>query len=347
MKREKNKILVGVIGFGVVGKRRYKLLMENPVYEVVAICEPDNLTNAQDIRVPVYKNYEELVDSPVDAVVVCTPNNVSARIVISALRMGLHTFCEKPPGRSLAEVQEVVAEERKSPSSKLMYGFNHRYHEAVKEAKAIIESGRLGRVLSLKGVYGKSGGNNFDNAWRTKREIAGGGILLDQGIHMLDLFRYFCGDFTEYHSFVENLFWDHNVEDNVFAIMRNEQNQVAMIHSSATLWRHTFSMDITLAEGYLKLHGILSGTMSYGRESLIIGYRQFEDVTKAIGNPREEIIYFDRDNSWKEELDEFARCILEDRAVRMGNSTDALKAMEMVESIYKADKRWFSQWSPA
>ncbi len=340
----KDKIRIGIIGFGIVGQKRFKLLREHPSYEVVAICEPAELSELKEISLPVYRNYEEIFNNSLDAVVVSTPNNVSSEIVVSGLRKGLHVFCEKPPGRNLSEIQAVVDEEQKHPSLKLKYGFNHRYHEAIKEAKSIIDSKRLGYVLSLKGIYGKSGGKNFDNIWRTKRNIAGGGILLDQGIHMLDIFRYFCGDFTEYYSFVQNNFWNHDVEDNVFAIMKNSKDQVAMIHSSATLWKHTFSMDITLSEGYLKLYGILSGTMSYGRESLIIGYRQFEDETKAFGNPREEIIYFDRDNSWKEELDDFAECILEDKPVEAGNSSDALRSIEMVYSIYKADKSWSMKW---
>jgi predicted dehydrogenase len=103
-------------------------------------------------------------------------------------------------------------------------------------------------------------------------------------------------------------------------------------------------MDITLSEGYLKLYGILSGSMSYGRESLIIGYRQFEDETKDFGSPREEIMYFDRDNSWKEELDDFAKCILENKPIEMGSSIDALRSMEMVYSVYKADKAWSMKW---
>lgn len=340
----KDKIRIGIIGFGIVGQRRFKLLREHPSYEVVSICEPAELSALRDISLPVYKNYQEIFNNSLDAVVVSTPNNVSSEIVISSLKKELHVFCEKPPGRNLSEIKAVADEEQKHQSLKLKYGFNHRYHEAIKEAKSIIDSKRLGDVLSLKGIYGKSGGKNFDNIWRTKRNIAGGGILLDQGIHMLDIFRYFCGDFTEHYSFVQNHFWNHDVEDNVFAIMKNSKDQVAMIHSSATLWKHTFSMDITLSEGYLKLYGILSGTMSYGRESLIIGYRQFEDETKAFGNPREEIIYFDRDNSWKEELDDFAECILEDKPVEAGNSNDALRSMEMVYSIYKADKSWSMKW---
>ena len=341
----RNKIRIGIIGFGTVGKRRFELLIRDPNYEVAAVCDPADLNEFKNIAIPVYNDYKRLIEESLDAVVVSTPNNVSAEIVVSALKEGLHVFCEKPPGRNLTDVQAVIDEEKKHASLKLKYGFNHRYHESVREAKSIIDNKRLGDVLSIKGTYGKSGGKDFDSAWRTKRKIAGGGILLDQGIHMLDLFRWFCGEFFEYFSFIQNNFWEHDVEDNAFAIMKNAQSQVALIHSSATLWKHTFAMDITLTEGYLKLTGMLSGTMSYGREKLTVGYRQFEDEAKAMGNPREEIIYYDKDNSWKDELDEFARCILGDKPVVMGNSRDALKTMEMVYKIYKADREWSKRWN--
>jgi predicted dehydrogenase len=201
-----------------------------------------------------------------------------------------------------------------------------------------VESGEMGDVLWMRGVYGKAGGIGFAKGWRSDRETAGGGILLDQGIHMLDLFRYFCGDFGEVKSMVATSFWPIGVEDNAFALLRNHRGQIAMIHSSATQWRHTFLLETCLAGGLVTVSGILSSTRSYGfAERLIIARREFEDRATAFGNPRETITSFDRDRSWEREMEEFGRCILDGTPPVHGTTEDALKVMELVDRIYRGD----------
>jgi predicted dehydrogenase len=229
----------------------------------------------------------------------------------------------------------MQAAERDNPGTKLMFGFNHRYHPGVLRAKSIVDSRRLGKVVALRGLYGKSGGKNFANSWRNDFSISGGGILLDQGIHMLDLFNYFLGGFTSAKAFLSNEHWGFDVEDNAVIILKNKQNQMAMLHSSATFWKHMFQLNIILEEGYLKLEGLLSKTGSYGRETLIIGRRQFEDETEAVGNPSEETIYFDNDLSWELEVNRFIDYILNDKPVLESNSTDAFNAMELVHRCYR------------
>ena len=173
------------------------------------------------------------------------PNDVSPSVTTTAISKGLHVFCEKPPGRDLKDIIEIVRVEQQNPEIKLKYGFNHRYHDSVREALRICHSNELGNIINLRGVYGKSKIVSFDSTWRTKRAIAGGGILLDQGIHMLDLMRLFAGaEFTEVKSFLDNSVWKHDVEDNAYIIMRNSNNVYAMLHSTATQWRHRFRLEI-------------------------------------------------------------------------------------------------------
>ena len=224
--------------------------------------------------------------------------------------------------------------ERKNPGTKLMFGFNHRYHPGVMRAKSIVDSGRLGKIISMRGLYGKSGGKNFAHSWRNDFTISGGGILLDQGIHMLDLFNFFLGGFTSVKAFLSNGHWGFDVEDNAVVILKNEQNQMAMLHSSATFWKHMFQLNVIFEKGYLKLEGLLSKTGSYGRETLVIGHRQFEDESEALGNPSEETIYFDKDLSWELEVNRFVDYILNDKPVLESNSTDAYNAMELVHRGY-------------
>lgn len=334
-----DKIKTGIIGYGKVGKIRRKIIDKHPQMELIAINDKIK-PHDEEITCTFYKNYKDLLNQDLDAVFICTPNKFTPTIAVDALNKKKHVFCEKPPGRTVENVEKIIAAEKKNPNLKLKFGFNHRYHNGIMEAKSIVDSGRLGSILWIRGIYGKSGGVDFEKQWRSNKDIAGGGILLDQGIHMLDLFRFFCGDFDEVKSFVTSSYWNINVEDNVFAIFRNKKNQTAMIHSSSTQWKHMFRLELFMEMGYAIVTGILSSTKSYGQENLIVARRQFEDESFAMGNPREEIIYFGEDNSWKMEVDEFTDCIINDEQIINGTSKDALKVMEMIYRIYKADEKW-------
>ena len=178
------------------------------------------------------------------------------------------------------------------------------------EAKKLIDSGEMGKLLWLRGVYGKAGSIDYHKNWRNYQKYSGGGILIDQGIHMLDLMRYFSGqDFTHINSFVTTSFWDIEAEDNAFAIMQSDEKITAMLHSSATQWKHKFLLEMAFEEGYINLDGILSETRSYAPEKLIIGRREFEDITFAMGKPKENTIWFEYDDSWKIEINEFVEAL--------------------------------------
>ena len=151
---------------------------------------------------------------------------------------------------------------------------------------------------------------------------------------MLDLMIHFAGKFEDIQSSVQTQFWNIPVEDNVFAILKTGRGVVAMFHSSATQWRHKFTLDMCFEGGYINLEGILSSTRSYGDEILIIARKQFEDSAFAIGKPREERIFFDTDDSWKLELQDFIDAIKNKQPVRYGNSGDALAVLKTVEEIY-------------
>ena len=248
-----SKLRVGIAGYGVVGKRRRYFIDRNPRLRTTAVCDrtfPGDGVFEDGVRY--YTDYRRLLDEQLDVLFVCLTNDVAPEVTIAGLDRGLHVFCEKPPGRDLRDIVCVIRRERQHPGLKLKYGFNHRCHESVREALRIMESGDLGQVLNLRGVHGKSKLLAFDGSdWRTKRALAGGGILLDQGIHMVDMMRLFGGEFTEVHSFISNSYWRHDVEDNAYALMRTEDGVVAMLHSSATQWRHRFHLEIALTRGGL------------------------------------------------------------------------------------------------
>ena len=332
---------VGIAGYGVVGQRRGAHIDLRDDIHVLAVCDQKFDGNGVfEDGVRYWRDSEGLLSEDLDLLFVCLTNDVAADVTIAGLERGLHVFCEKPPGRDVEDIRRVIACERQYPNLRLKYGFNHRYHDSVREALRLVESGELGDVINLRGVYGKSKIINFQSDWRTKRAIAGGGILLDQGIHMVDLMRLFAGEFTHVHSFVSNDFWNHDVEDNAYALMRSESGAVAMLHSSATEWRHRFRLDITLERGALILSGILSGSKSYGEETLTVA-RVDEP---GDGNPQEEVIKYSEDPSWADEIAEFANAIADNQPIHHGTSLEALRTMELVYRIYGADPIWRDRW---
>ena len=330
---------VGIAGYGVVGRRRHKCVDQHPDMKMIAVCDKNLSVESRIVDgVKEYKNYKELLKEDLDLLLVCLTNEIAPEVTIAGLEKGLHVFCEKPPGRDVEDVYNVIAVENKHPDQKLMYGFNHRYHYSVVETLRIIKSKELGEVINLRGVYGKSQLVTFNQRdWRTKREIAGGGVLLDQGIHMVDLMRLFAGDFKEIYSFIENSHWSYDVEDNAYALMRTECGKVAMLNSSATQWRHRFHLDINLERGSLILGGILSSSKSYGAETLTVVQANPENDQ---GDPKEVTTRYNTDPSWYAEIEEFADCILNSRKITSGSSDDALQTMKLVYRIYHADKKW-------
>lgn len=337
------KLKVGIAGYGVVGKRRRIFIDQHPHLATVAVSDitfgGDGIA---DDGVLFFPDFKALYSQDIDILFVSLPNHLAAEATILGIEQGLHVFCEKPPGRTVEDIRKVLESEKLNPQVKLKYGFNHRYHSSVIEAKRIIDSGEFGKVINIRGVYGKSSVIPFSEGWRSERRYAGGGILLDQGIHMLDMILFFAGDFEEVKSFVSNDYWDHDVEDNAYAIMRNQSGCVAMIHSTATQWQHRFRLEVTLEEAQLELTGILSGSKSYGEEKLRCVPRK---DGSTVGSFTETATSYLEDNSWRDEVDEFADAVVNDKPIESGTSTDALKVMELVYKIYCADNKWQQQFN--
>jgi predicted dehydrogenase len=328
-------VRAGIVGYGYMGQIRRRNIADHPDLELAAVCDPFRPQVVNSLHVESFEKWEDLVSAKVDVVFVCTPNNLIPDVAVHALEKGRHVFCEKPPGRNLADIQRIRAAELANPACRLLFGFNHRHHPGITDAKAIIDSGALGEVLTLRGMYGKGGGYDYAQSWRNDPAVGGGGILLDQGIHMLDLFRLFVGEFEEVVGMRGIMAFDIPVEDNAFVLLRTACGQIAHLHSSATCWKHTFRLEIGCEKGYMVISGLLSKTGSYGRETLVVGRRPAPGERTAIGNPREETIYYDDDPSWDIEVAHFVECIRQDKPVEKGTSLDALRVMEIVDQVYR------------
>ena len=335
-----NKILkVGIAGYGIVGKRRKFFIEKNSNMKVIAISDISYKKKSfQKDNIIFLKDYNDIFKLKLDVLFVCLPNRYASEATILGLKNNLHVFCEKPPGRTVNDIKKVIRVENKKPKLKLKYGFNHRYHDATIELEKMIKSKKYGKIINFRGVYGKSKIVSFaPSDWRSKKIEAGGGILLDQGIHMLDLINNLSDGFEKIHSFVSNKFWNYDVEDNAYAILQDKKGVVAMIHSTATQWQHKFRLEISLEKALIELTGILSSSKSYGKEKLKIIKRnkigQNKDTNEIIKNYR-------HDKSWKREIDEFCDLILNNKKVVIGSSKDALQVMELIYKIYDADNTW-------
>ena len=329
-------IRVAIIGLGVVGKKRKFFIEKNKNYKLVAASDIRFKKDFSRNGVKYFKNYQDILKLRyIDAIFVTLPNYLSAKVTKEALRKKIHVFCEKPPAKNYNELSKV--QKYLKSSLILKYGFNHRYHGSIKLAKQFIDKKKLGKILNVRGLYGKSKILTYTKTdWRSKKKYAGGGILTDQGIHMLDIMRLFCGDFIEIKSLVSNKFWNYDVEDDVFAIMRTKNNILASLHSTAVQWEHKFRLEISLEKGSIICNGILSGSKTYGRESINI---KMNNNKYQLRNYKQEKYTFSKDNSWKEEIDEFANLVKNKSPVKIGNLKDALKVMKMINLIYKNDKK--------
>ena len=327
-------INVGIIGFGKMGRIRYETISQNGHGRVVAIADPGKCPELPDMCL--YQSAEELIGDPkVEALFICTPNYLNKPLTVQALRSGKHVFCEKPPAFNAREMEEIIQVEQLAGGKRLMYGFNHRHHDSIRKAKELVDSGVYGRILWMRGRYGKSVDPSFYSNWRSKRELAGGGIMMDQGIHMLDLFLMMAGDFDEVQAFVSNLYWKLDVEDNVFATFRSREGLVASLHSTMTQWRHLFSLEIFLEKGYIVINGLLTDSGTYGEEAMTVAKNR--TAAPAATWRDEEHFRFDVDNSWRYEVQHFFEAIQQGTPIKIGSSQDALKVMRLIDRIYEND----------
>lgn len=330
-------VKVAIIGMGRMGKTRYCAMLKHGGYKIVSLCDtnPQNLIAYENVNK--FLDWKKCIDeSDAEAVVVCTYNAVIPDIVCYALQRGCAVFSEKPPGRNLHDVLRIEEAYHKANRKILKFGFNHRYHYSVIEARALVDSHILGEVVCARGVYGKAGSMTFAEEWRNQAEISGGGIMLDQGIHMLDLMYYFLGEFSEIQSSVDHLVWKEiPTEDSVFSILKTNDGKVASLHSSAIQWRHKFNLDLICTKGYISLNGLLTSTMSYGEEQITYYVKDLEQKTGKLGKPLEHTLCFDQDDSWNYEIKEFYEAVCQHKPIIQGTIKDAVSLMRILDKIYK------------
>jgi predicted dehydrogenase len=319
---------VGVVGCGLIGQKRAKAIGAGG--KLVA-CADINMDRAEALArtagAKAFRDWRELVWSPlVDVVIVATLHDSLAEISRTAAEAGKHVLVEKPAARNAAELEPVMAASAKH-GTKVHVGFNHRYHRSLRKAKELVDSGSLGELMFLRARYGHGARIGYDKEWRADPALSGGGELIDQGPHLIDLSRWFLGEITAVQGFAHTYFWDMPVDDNGFMLLKTDKKQTAFLHASCTEWKNLFSMEIYGKLGKLDLSG-LGG--SYGVEK-ITWYQMLPEM-----GPPETISweYPMGDDSWAVEIAEFFEDIRLDREPSAG-LPDALAALRIVESIYR------------
>lgn len=319
---------VGIIGCGLIGQKRAKALGTEG--QLVA-CADIDLKRAQTLAnstgAKSFDDWRQLLDLPeVNVVVVATLHDSLASITLAAVEAGKHVLVEKPAARSTAELAPVMAA-LNNRSVKVHVGFNHRYHRSLRKAKSILDSGVLGELMFIRARYGHGGRIGYDKEWRAIPERSGGGELIDQGPHLIDLSRWFLGDFSEIQGFAHTYYWDMPVDDNGFLLLKTKKQQTAFLHVSCTEWKNIFSMEIYGRNGKLDLSG-LGG--SYGIEKLT-----WYNMLPEMGPPETmSWEYPMADDSWSVEMTEFFEDIRLDRTPSAGLK-DAYAVLEIIEAVYK------------
>jgi len=276
-------------------------------------------------------DWRAAVTSPdIDVAIVATTHDMLAPIAAEAARAGKHVFIEKPGARRASEL-DAVAEAARRSGALVRIGFNHRYHRAFQKARAIFDSGAIGPLLFIRGRYGHGGRPGYEREWRADPAVSGGGELLDQGVHMIELARWFLGDFTRVTGRTPNFFWKMPVEDNAFLLLETAAGQIAFLHASWTEWKNLFSFEICGRDGKLEITG-LGG--SYGTERLT-----FYAMKPEMGPPETTAWeYPGADNSWEIEFADFLEDIRLRRQPQPGIA-DAQAALRVIERIYQENAR--------
>ena len=318
---------VGIVGCGLIGGKRAASLGGGPdrVTATFDVVPERSTALARTCRAEACATAEALLGK-VDAAIVATTHDQLVPMAALAVRAGKHVLLEKPAARSASELEPLAALAR-DRRAVVKVGYNHRFHPAAQKARAILDSGACGDVMFVRGRYGHGGRVGYDKEWRAERAKSGGGELLDQGVHLVDLARWFIGaDFTEVSGRVETYFWDMQVEDNAFLTLATQARQVAHLHASWTEWKNLFSVEIYARRAKLHMEG-LGG--SYGVERLY-HYQMHPGM-----GPPETIVYEypGPDDSWSLEWADFRRAVA-DSTRACGDLDDALAALRVVDRIY-------------
>lgn len=324
----KKAIGVGLVGCGLVGRKRAgQLAGARLVACTDAVHQRAHELAGTVSGAEAVEDWQSVVArKDVDIVIVATPHRLLAPVTLAAVNAGKHVLVEKPACRKVEELSGIA---KAALRNKVLVrvGLNHRYHPALRKARELVDAGALGDLMFLRARYGHGGRLGYDREWRADPNLAGGGELVEQGIHIVDLARWFLGDFVEVDGYAHTYFWDQSLDDNGFLLLKTARKQVAFMHCSCTEWKNTFSFEIYGKRGKLDIFG-LGG--SYGTERI-----SWYDMQPEMGPPPTTVWEFPMaDRSWEAEFAEFIEDIHLNRQPSASIS-DARAAWQVIDRVYE------------
>jgi predicted dehydrogenase len=322
---------VAIVGCGLIGAKRAAAL--SPGDELIACHDVDEQAAqrlAAQHGAKACRSLDELLASGLDVVVVATVHDRLAALAERALQAGAHVLVEKPAGVSSAEIERLIECQRAS-GRLVKVGFNHRFHPGIARAAEEVHSGRYGELLYLRARYGHGGRQGYDREWRAQPARSGGGELIDQGMHLLDLTHWIAGPLELHSALLRTHFWDTAVEDNAALILGDSSSRTdpwAMLHVSWTEWKNLFSLEVYCRTAKIQVDGLVR---SYGPQRLSI-----YEMSPELGPPElTQLDYPDEDGSWEREWASFAAAIdASDEALVCGGLSDAGYAWRQIEAAY-------------
>lgn len=336
-KTNSNKLRIAHIGAGRMGRRWVGVLAQNKLVTLTTIVDHGS-GEAQKLAAQITgcsatKNLKSVLqDQSINAVIVSTPHRNLSEISLSALKAGKHVLCEKPGALSSSQIKQNITLAKKMGLT-YMIGYNHRFHDGFLKARNEYDKGTIGEVVFIRARYGFGGRTGYNTEWRLNPKQSGGGHLIDQGVHMIDLVLSYIGKPKTIEGVRSDTFWKKGAEDNAFVLLQGKQKQIASIHTSLTQWKPLHSFEIYGTKGYLEVQGL---GMKYGAyEKLIIGKRSLD----FSGEIKEKTIECNSvaDDSLTLELKEFVTAIKTHREPNP-SPLSAYETLKVVEAVYKKSK---------
>lgn len=322
---------IAIIGAGLIGQKRADNLP--PGTTIITICDI-NIEKAAALATKcgsgIEKNWKKVISDPrINAIFIATTHNLLTTIGKEAIRNRKHVMIEKPGGTTPQDIDMLIRSHKKTPVV-VAFGYNHRFHPSIQKAKEIIDSGQYGPILFIRAKYGHGARVNYEKEWRFNKKISGGGELIDQGPHLIDLVNFFGVKMKDTSSRISTVFWQTKLEDTAFIIAKNSQRQLVNLSVSCVEWKNTFSFEIMLKTAKIQIDGL---GKSYGQERLTL-YR----MKPEMGPPDMDVFeYPGEDFSWKIENEQFF-----DRIIRKDLSTrpllDAREVLKVINDVYNQNK---------
>ncbi len=318
---------IAIIGAGLIGRKRALSLPKGMCLSIVCDIDREKVEKfADEFRCKSETDWKKVVANPdIEAVIISTPNKYLSPIAVAAILAGKHVLIEKPGARNVSEMEAII-KAYKQKKVVVMFGYNHRYHPAMLKAKSLVDSGRYGEVLFIRAKYGHGGRLGYEKEWRFDKDISGGGELLDQGPHLIDLVNYYCGELNYHSSYTGTLFWKTKLEDTSFLLLEGK-NKVASLSVTCVEWKNLFCYEIMLELAKIQIDGL---GRSYGAEKLTL-YK----MSKKMGPPKvQEFTFPEEDLSWKREVSAFFKRI---RMMDVGDNAlkEARYVMNIISQSYK------------